>query len=211
MARGSWLVALLVACSTPDAPPTAVDVAPSAFAPVPSPPPDPVDPSPPAPRRDASPPVAEPPIDPGTLEQTEDRPAADDPAFLARIQGLVDAVQAGDPALGRAAFFPLSAYLQVKAIKDPDGDWHRRLLAAYEHDLAQLHTDAEPGKVLRVEVSDGGVRWMDPGDEYNKVGYYRVLRSSIVYEVGGVERRIPVTSLISWRGQWYVVHLSKMS
>jgi len=27
------------------------------------------------------------------------------------------------------------------------------------------------------------------------------------YRVDGQERTFPVTSMISWRGQWYVVHL----
>jgi hypothetical protein len=29
----------------------------------------------------------------------------------------------------------------------------------------------------------------------------------LLYTAGGVERSLPVSSLISWRGEWYVVHL----
>jgi hypothetical protein len=49
---------------------------------------------------------------------------------------------------------------------------------------------------------------MKPGREGNAVGYYRALRSRLV--VGTDEHaRVPleITSLISWRGEWYVVHL----
>lgn len=151
-----------------------------------------------------------PPVDPGTLEQTHDRPVIDDPALRDRLQGLVDAVQSGDVAPAKRAFFPLSAYLQVKDLPDPERDWNERLLAAYERDVSALHTDTLAGTFVRLEVSDAGVRWVDPGEEYNKLGYYRVRRAKVVYEVGGAERTIPVASLISWRGQWYVVHLSSM-
>lgn len=150
------------------------------------------------------------PVDPGTLEQTRDRPTADDAALRERLQGLVDAVQAGDPTLARRAFFPLAAYLQVKDLPEPERDWNERLFAAYERDLRALHTDALPGTFVRIDLADKGVRWVDPGEEYNKIGYYRVRRATVVYEVAGAERTIAVASLISWRGQWYVVHLSSM-
>jgi hypothetical protein len=50
---------------------------------------------------------------------------------------------------------------------------------------------------------------MKPGKEGNRVGYFRVLRSKL--RIGlpeGRERTLELTSLISWRGEWYVVHLS---
>jgi hypothetical protein len=34
-----------------------------------------------------------------------------------------------------------------------------------------------------------------------------VLHSQLRFETKGKEESIDVTSLISWRGQWYVVHL----
>jgi hypothetical protein len=47
-----------------------------------------------------------------------------------------------------------------------------------------------------------------PGEEYNKIGYYRVFGSRLRYEVDGAAHAIDVKSLISWRGEWFVVHLS---
>jgi hypothetical protein len=52
------------------------------------------------------------------------------------------------------------------------------------------------------------VRWVQPGEEYNKIGYYRAFGSRLRYEVDGAPRAFDVKSLISWRGEWYVVHLS---
>ena len=44
--------------------------------------------------------------------------------------------------------------------------------------------------------------------EGNLIGYWRVTRSFIHYENHeGKKRRLDLTSMISWRGHWYVVHL----
>jgi hypothetical protein len=49
---------------------------------------------------------------------------------------------------------------------------------------------------------------MKPGSEGNKLGYWRVTRSKIRYaNAAGEEKTLELTSLISWRGEWFVVHL----
>jgi hypothetical protein len=51
---------------------------------------------------------------------------------------------------------------------------------------------------------------MKPGSEYNKIGYHRVLHSALeLRDAKGRQRSFPVLSFISWRGEWYVVHLKK--
>ena len=59
-----------------------------------------------------------------------------------------------------------------------------------------------------LEVPEARGRWVDPGEEYNKIGYYRVFGSRLRYELDGDAHAFDVKSLISWRGEWYVVHLS---
>jgi hypothetical protein len=179
-------------------------------APVPGPLPEPVPEPVPvvAPVVAPPPPPPAPPVDPGTLPQTEDRPRADDPAFLARLQALVDGAEA------RSAFFPKAAYVQLKDLPkpaDPARDFDDRLLAAYDRDVAALRDRLAGGRVLRIELPEKGIRWIAPGVEYNTIGYWRVKNGKLVVERGGSEVVVPVTSLISWRGQWYVVHLSGMS
>lgn len=50
---------------------------------------------------------------------------------------------------------------------------------------------------------------MKPGSEGNRVGYFRVLRARLRAEdERGKEHTFEVTSLIAWRGEWYVVHLN---
>lgn len=165
---------------------------------------------------DASTPTASPQaeagVDPGTLPQTHDKPKASGAAFEARITALFDGIVKDDPELALPAFFPVTAYEQVKAIPSPASDWKHRLVAAYKRDIHALHKrlgdSAERAKFVRAEVPDERARWVDPNEETNKLGYYRVYGTRVIYEVDGKERGFDVSSLISWRGEWYVVHLT---
>lgn len=151
-------------------------------------------------------------VDPATLPQTRDRPVASGPAFEARVAALWSAIVADDPQQALPFFFPLGAYQQVKDIPDPASDWRHRLVAAYSHDIHALHarlgSDAQHATLTGLDVPEARGRWVDPGEEYNKIGYYRVFGSRLRYTVDGDARSFDVKSLISWRGEWYVVHLS---
>lgn len=150
--------------------------------------------------------------DPGALPQTKDKPEASGAAFDARIGALWDAIVKDDPELAMPFFFPVTAYEQVKAITNPASDWRRRLVAAYKRDVHALHKRlgdrASDVKFVRADVPQDRARWVEPNEESNKLGYYRVYGTRLVYELEGKERSLEVTSLISWRGEWYVVHLS---
>jgi hypothetical protein len=128
------------------------------------------------------------------------------------MAALWDAIVTDDPATAMPAFFPLGAYRQVKDVSDPASDWKHRLVAAYEHDIHALHArlgnHAGDARLVGVDVPESRGRWVDPGEEYNKIGYYRVFGARLRYEVGGEPRYFEVKSLISWRGEWYVVHLN---
>ncbi|HMJ11435.1 MAG TPA: hypothetical protein VK524_08500 [Polyangiaceae bacterium] len=152
--------------------------------------------------------------DGGALPQTEDRPALNE-RFQARMALLFEAIRADDPARAHSVFFPLLAYRQVKAIADPDRDYQRRLLRAFDRDIHDYHRKlgiadaASPARLTGVAVPEAQARWMKPGSEGNKLGYWRVLRSALgVTDGTGTERKLAITSLISWRGEWYVVHLN---
>lgn len=151
-------------------------------------------------------------VDPGTLPQTRDKPEARGAAFEAGIAALWEGIVKDDPDRAMPFFFPVTAYEQVKAITNASSDWRRRLVAAYKRDVHALHArlgeHAADAKLVRAEVPQDRARWVEPNEESNKLGYYRVYGTRLVYEVDGKERSLEVTSLISWRGQWYVVHLS---
>jgi len=153
-------------------------------------------------------------VDPGTLPQTDERPSATGAQFDAGVRGLWQAIVTDDPAPALPFFFPQSAYVQVKAISDPVGDYRSRLIANYEQDIHTLHAQlgAEASRCLLTGLSVPGDQavWVQPGAEYNKGSYWRVYGSRLHYTVDGQDRSFPVTSLISWRGQWYVVHLGEI-
>lgn len=154
---------------------------------------------------DSTPPVE----DSGALPQTHDRPKPEGALFDARAQGLWDAIVEDDPEKGMPFFFPLAAYAQVKAITSPASDWKHRLVANYARDIHAAHDKLPAGaKLIGLSVPMSQARWVEPGEEGNKIGYFRVYGSKLEYEVGGSKRSIDVTSLISWRGEWYVVHLA---
>jgi hypothetical protein len=148
---------------------------------------------------------------PGTLPQTDALPSADTPGFHAKMAALWRGVQSGRSAPALRAFFPEAAYVQVKAVGDPASDWLYRLVGDYRLDLAAAHALLGPhpasARLLRVIVARGDAHWVPPHICYNRVGYYEVPNSRLVYRTGGEVRSFGIASLISWRGVWYVVHL----
>ncbi|HET9077108.1 MAG TPA: hypothetical protein VFN68_09255 [Acidimicrobiales bacterium] len=149
-------------------------------------------------------------VDPGTLPQTTQLPSGSDPAFLARIQALWQAVLTGQPALAGPAFFPLSAYIQVKGISDPVHDYQTRLIPDYDQDIASLHRQIGSTGTLASVTVPPAAEWIRPGVEYNKGSYWRVYGTRVNFTVGGAAHYFTIASMISWRGEWYVVHLSSI-
>ena len=156
-------------------------------------------------------PTPSPTLDPGTLPQTHALPGDQDAGFQAGTQALWQAIVQDKPELAHSFFFPLSAYKQVKDISDPDGDYRDRLVAWYDLDIRAAHdhlgADAAQARLVGMDVPEDAAEWIEPGAEYNKGSYYRVYGSRLNYQIGGHTASIGVFSLISWRGEWYVVHL----
>lgn len=147
------------------------------------------------------------------LPQTDEQPSRTSPSFEGRMQLLVRAIVNDAPEVALPAFFPVLAYAQVKAIERPERDWEKRLVTAFRRNIHEYHrklgANSATFRFARLEMNEQQVKWMKPGSEGNRVGYYRVLRSKLVLTSdAGAERSLEVTSLISWRGEWYVVHLN---
>ena len=146
------------------------------------------------------------------LSQTDQRPTLSSPWFQQRIDAVAKAIISGDAEPAAAAFFPLLAYQQVKDVAKPERDYRFRLLANFKRDVLEYHhalgAAAADAKFSGVTVSERDTKWMAPGSEGNKLGYFRVLRSHLHFTLPtGRSRDFELTSLISWRGEWYVVHL----
>ncbi len=151
-------------------------------------------------------------IDPGALPQTMQLPASTDPQFAAEIQALWQGVVQDSVTPALPAFFPKSAYVQLKTgIGDPAGDWQNRLVADYGLDVEAAHAllgpDPTQATFVSVSVPEQYAHWIPPSVCANGIGYYEVANSRVVYQLGGVTKSFGIASLISWRGEWYVVHL----
>lgn len=163
--------------------------------------------------RGSTAPSPSPTPDPGRLPQTRASPTAVDPAFLARMRSFWAGVVGSHPTAALPAFFPLGAYRQVKALRDPAADWRDRLVSLYDLDLRALHARVGAGAtLLGVDVPAAAATWVRPGEESNRIGYWRVYGTRVRYRAAaGREGSFGIFSLISWRGQWYVVHLGPIS
>jgi hypothetical protein len=146
------------------------------------------------------------------LPQTDQRPSTTSAAFRQRIDAVAAAIISGDAEPALASFFPVVAYQQVKDVAKPERDYKFRLLANFKRDVLEYHhalgAEAAQATFTGISVSDKDAKWMEPGSEGNKLGYFRVLRSHLHFTLpAGRSRDFELTSLISWRGEWYVVHL----
>ena len=127
------------------------------------------------------------------------------------MQTLFTSIVDGTPATASPAFFPHGAYVQVKSINDATVDYEQRLVGEYDLDIlathAELGTGAAGATLTSVQVPTQYAHWVPPGVCANDVGYYEVANSRVVYTEDGTTRSFGIASLISWRGEWYVVHL----
>lgn len=146
----------------------------------------------------------------GHLPQTEAKPSATTRRFRDQMNALWEAVVHDDGELGRPAFFPRSAYEQLKAIPAAGSDWENRLFADFKLDVGAAHEliagDPAGADLREVHVEEGYAHWVPPGVCANSIGYYEVPNARVVYEYQGGEHSFGIASMISWRGVWYVVH-----
>ena len=126
---------------------------------------------------------------------------------------LAEAIVNNTPENAISTFFPVTAYKQTKRIPDPPADWNNRLIANFRVDVAdankKLGPNAQSAVFTGVSVPDTAV-WVKPGEEYNLGPYWRVFKAQMNFSVDGKNVSIPIESMISWRGQWYVVHLGRI-
>lgn len=150
-------------------------------------------------------------IDPGTLPQTTELPTAGTPQFNSEMAALWQGIVSNSVQPAMPAFFPESAYVQLKQIGNPQGDYTGRLVAEYGMDISAAHSllgpDPTQAQLTGVTVDESYAHWVPPGTCDNGIGYYEVPNSRLVYQLNGQTQSFGIASMISWRGVWYVVHL----
>jgi hypothetical protein len=147
----------------------------------------------------------------GSLPQTGDFPTTNTPQFTAQMDALWNGIVSNSVATAMPAFFPEGAYLQLKTIGGAQSDFEDRLVGDYGLDIGAAHAllgaDAAQAQFLGVSVPASFGHWVPPGVCYNDGGYFEVPNSRVLYQEDGQTRSFGIASMISWRGQWYVVHL----
>jgi len=146
------------------------------------------------------------------LPQTNDKPTVASAAFQKRAELLFQAIVADDASIAAPTFFPKAAYVMVKDIPHAEKDWDARLFNLFKRDIHEYHGklghDPDKATFVGVTSDDMHPRWMAVGSEGNKLPYWRAFGTLLAFKnAAGREVKLEVTSIISWRGEWFVVHL----
>jgi hypothetical protein len=213
------LALLLAACGNPQ--PLHIDSTPTASAPpsVATPPPPTATASAAPPADAGSPPPAAAAPDAGDADAgAAAAPYAADnkveptegPELQERARALLDAIAKDDPALADSFWFPREPFTPLKDVKEPDKYW-QQLHRTYGTDIHVLHKKRKSWDGATLVRFDGWSKpkWVKPGDEANKIGYYRAFHGKLRYKVGDEEDEIDVHTIITWQGRWYCTHLRK--
>jgi hypothetical protein len=148
---------------------------------------------------------------PGTLPQTGTFPTTTSPVFVANMAALWNAVVTNSLPTGMTAFFPEAAYVQLKTVASASSDFTNRLESEYGLDIAAAHAllgpDPAAAQFVGVNADSSDGHWINPGVCDNDVGYFELPNTRVVYTVDGQTQSFGIASMISWRGEWYVVHL----
>jgi hypothetical protein len=138
-------------------------------------------------------------------------PTTTDPQFSAEMAALWNGVVNDSVAAALPAFFPEGAYLQLKTIAGAQSDYTNRLVSDYGLDLGAAHGVLGPNpsaaRFVGIDADAAYAHWVPPGVCDNSIGYYELPNSRLVYQADGQTRSFGIASMISWRGEWYVVHL----
>ncbi len=146
------------------------------------------------------------------LPQTRELPSGESEFFRQLGPALFSAIIENDPNRVLPYFMPVEVYKQLKDSKNPPRDWRYRLHAQLKRDLERYHRrlgrDRKRASYEGLELKPADAAWLEPGREYNKLPYYRLFGSQLRYrDAKGTLRHLNLSALISWRGEWYIVHL----
>lgn len=193
-ARGVLVTALVAAFALAEAPARAV--------------PESTSPAAPQPRKPKAKPRAPAKSEAAKKEPPPEMPPLASDALLESARALFDAIVQGKPELADGFFFPRAPFLPLKDVDDP-GRYHDELVRVYHHDIQKLHKRRRSWDGARFVGFRLGSppKWIEPGREWNKLGYYRTFDARLDYEVAGRALRLTVRTIISWEGKWYVTHL----
>jgi hypothetical protein len=211
----SWALsaALLTGCTSSSPPsnptPTAQSAASAAPPPAPSPSPPPAAPT--AAPASAEAPKDSAPADAGAPFAADNKvDPTEGPELQERAKALFEAIMANDAEHADPFWFPKEPFIPLKDIKDPGKYWDQ-LHRTYAADIRALHKKRKSwdGASFVSFAIGSKPKWVKPGDEANKIGYYRSFHGTLRYAIDGKEGTLDVHTVITWQGRWYITHLRK--
>ncbi len=152
--------------------------------------------------------------DPGELPQTNQKPSLSSKSLALRMQELFTGIASDSITTALGSYLTLDSYRQIKGLSNNSFDYANRLLQHFALDVEAAHAlFASEGQVSYVgfRADASYANWVLPNTCYNKLGYWHLPGVRLLYKVGGITRSIGVISLISYRGEYYVVHLGAIS
>jgi hypothetical protein len=128
-----------------------------------------------------------------------------------RAENVARALRENKPELALPFFFPREPFRQVKGIVNPDR-YFDFLIRIYQEDLQFFRkTLRHPEEVQLVRFEPGRARkWIPTGKEANALPYWATYRSVLILKDGDRTVELPLRVMITWDGQWYVTHLTRM-
>lgn len=128
-----------------------------------------------------------------------------------RARSLFEAIVRLEPDRAEAFWFPKEPFVPLKDVKNPGRYWDN-LHRAYLDDVRALHRKRKSwdNAVFERFTVGSPPKWVKPGDEVNKIGYYRSFHGTIHYRINDKPATIDVHTIITWQGRWYVTHLRKL-
>lgn len=100
--------------------------------------------------------------------------------------------------------------MKTGILANPSSDYLFRLVAFYSLDVTAYHDHLGPGAAtasfVTIHAAAHSAQWIAAGTCENKFGYWHLANARLVYNDAGV-KSVAIASLISWRGEWYVIHL----
>lgn len=128
------------------------------------------------------------------------------------LNQLWQSIQDNSSQSAKALFFPKNSYIEMKTgvIANPAADFDNRLMTFYKLDLDAYHRHVVTGgKSVFVSalVNPAQIMWIPVRACENKTGYWHLGPVRIVYKQAGVLKSFAIASLISWNGEWKIIHL----
>ena len=147
-----------------------------------------------------------PPENARTLTAAPPRPPVGDADERARR--LLDAIVHNDPVRAADFFFPLEAFVKVKAMGAAVTYW-QRLMDRYAVDIHGLHSAVPADAAFdHLEIVRRG-GFVLPGEEGNHLPYHAARHNRLHFTSAAGAGSIEVRVLITWGDRWYITHLSE--